>query len=268
MIGGTLNERLQRASEGLRAVEAALGRLPGRLPVGLEGVVRELTRSHLEIDRWLLSLHAREKGRLILANLDKPINSASEEITAGGVQMHFDEARLFFVHGYLSINWALADRISEFVSRVLCIDSVAKVSRSSAKLTDYFIRDGKSTTSLVYGFSRESFGWPVGLSYAIRNHFAHDCAHRDGWTFFEGPTISSGFRISQDGWDHVQETAQKEYNVDSSHTRAPESWPWPQDDLRKVLDICHREMDDALGILLGSACAVLKAHVELLVGEA
>lgn len=268
MTGFTLNDRLKRASESLKAVQATLGRLPGRLPVGLEGVVRELTASHSEIDRWILSLHARETGRLILANLDKPLNSASEEITAGGVQMHFEEARLFFVHGYLSITWALADRISEFVSRVLCVDSVARVPRSPAKLTDYFIHDGKSTTSLVYGFSRESFGWPVGLSYVIRNHFAHDCAHRNGWAFFDGPTISAGFRISQDGWDHVQETAQREYKVDPTHTRAPESWPWPQDDLRKVFDICHREMDDALGILLGSACATLKAHVELLVGEA
>ena len=46
------------------------------------------------------------------------------------------------------------------------------------------------------------------------------------------------------------------------------NWPQsPQDDLIKLLDICERELDDALGILLGSACGMLKVHLGFMLGQ-
>jgi hypothetical protein len=53
-----------------------------------------------------------------------------------------------------------------------------------------------------------------------------------------------------------------------SHHRAGPNWPTtPRDDLRVVLDVCEREADDALGVLVGSACRTLVAHVGCIVGE-
>jgi len=57
--------------------------------------------------------------------------------------------------------------------------------------------------------------------------------------------------------------------VDPSFHRAGATWPVsPRDDLRAVLRVCERETDDALGVLLGSACQTLLAHVGFMLGEA
>ena len=114
---------------------------------------------------------------------------------------------------------------------------------------------------------RRSFGWPIGLSYAIRNHFIHDGGHLDGNDFFEGSTHESAFRISDPGWGRIEDQA-KSYGVDPSYHRAGALWPGStKDDLRELLKVCEREMDDALGVLLGSACKSLLGHVGFMLGE-
>jgi hypothetical protein len=111
---------------------------------------------------------------------------------------------------------------------------------------------------------RHSFGWPIAISYALRNHFLHDGA---GVDFFDGPTATSAFKISDRGWARVLERV-KEYSVNSTHSRLGTTWaPSAGDDLRKVLDICAPEIDEALGVLVGSACQVAMAHVGLMLGE-
>jgi hypothetical protein len=125
----------------------------------------------------------------------------------------------------------------------------------------------KTTAAAIFESVRQAFGWPIGLSYAIRNHFVHDGAQIDGSDFFEGPSAASAFRISADGWDRMEKKAEA-YRVERSHHRAGANWPsTPKDDLRVVLAVCEREMDDALGVLLGSACGSLRAHVAFMVGE-
>jgi hypothetical protein len=52
-----------------------------------------------------------------------------------------------------------------------------------------------------------------------------------------------------------------------SGTSVP-GWPTtPLDDLRVVLADCEREVDEALGVLLGSACRALALHVGFMLGE-
>ena len=85
--------------------------------------------------------------------------------------------------------------------------------------------------------------------------------------FFDGPTSASRFVISADGWKRIEEKAAT-YGAGPSHHRAGASWPaTPRDDLRSVLDVCERETDDALGVLVGSACHSLAIHVGYMHGE-
>jgi hypothetical protein len=132
-----------------------------------------------------------------------------------------------------------------------------------------FLRDKmrKTTAAAVFESVRQTFGWPIVLSYAIRNHFVHDGARSGGADFFEGPVAVAAFRISADGSDRVEKQADS-YGVERAYQRAGPSWlSAPRDDLRVVLNACEREMDDALGALLGSACRSLLAHVGFLIGE-
>lgn len=125
----------------------------------------------------------------------------------------------------------------------------------------------KHTAAMPAYSLRATFGWPIGLSYTLRNHFFHDGGALDGTDFFEGPSATSGFKISEDGWDRIEKRA-RSYGVDATHHRVGAAWPSaPRDDLRQLIDVCERETDDALGILIGSACRALVSHVGFIVGE-
>lgn len=155
------------------------------------------------------------------------------------------------------------------VSRVLCTPRVGLNPDKPVRLIDHFVKEEKkqTTTAALFEPVRHAFGWPIGISYAIRNHFVHDGAQFDGCDFFEGAAASAAFRIPVDGWKRVEKQAES-YGIDQSCHRAGASWPSvPTDDLRVVLNFCEREMDDALGVLLGSACSLLLAHAGFMVGE-
>jgi hypothetical protein len=95
----------------------------------------------------------------------------------------------------------------------------------------------------------------------------HDGAYAASEHFFDGPTAASRFAISATGWTRLEQKA-KTYGVEPSHHRAGAAWPVaPRDDLRAVLDVCEREVDDALGVLVGSACRTFVAHVGCFIGE-
>ncbi len=66
----------------------------------------------------------------------------------------------------------------------------------------------------------------------------------------------------------MEKTAEDNYGVERSFQSVCASWPsTPKDDLRDVLKVCEQEMDNALGVLLGSACNSLRVHVGLMIGE-
>ncbi|MBX3157653.1 MAG: hypothetical protein KF773_16900 [Deltaproteobacteria bacterium] len=184
--------------------------------------------------------------------------------------MKFAHVRLIGVEAYLSLTWSLADRISAMVGRILCtIQGGAMNEQSPAKLVSHFLveeRTKETTAGVVFDSVRQLFGWPIGVSYAIRNHFVHDGGTQKEVDFFAGSTSAAGFRISNDGWRYAERKAHG-YTVRREFCRAA-NWPTtPTDDLRVVLLSCEREMDDALGILLGSACRSFAFHVGYLLGQ-
>lgn len=121
-----------------------------------------------------------------------------------------------------------------------------------------------TTAAIVFHSLRQSFGWPIAIAYALRNHFLHDGA---GGDFFDGPTAASAFKISTEGWKHIKDRVSK-YRVDETHSRLGVAWaPSAGDDLRRILDTCALEIDEALGVLVGSACQIAIAHVGFMLGE-
>lgn len=142
-----------------------------------------------------------------------------------------------------------------------------------------FIKDGKTSALFLDKFFKGTYGLPIGLSYIIRNFFIHGCALGEGGEFFNGSHVSEGFGISDKAWEYLEgglhsdkdqnnsKYPQENLRTITTFTCASELWPWPKDDLRKLLNICHREMDDALGTLLLTACNLLKTLVASLIGE-
>lgn len=266
----SLRQRLDGAKATLGQVDVALGRKPGSLPTDVEKAFRSVVDCRSDIDHWITMVDARTAAWVLLDGLESRAD-ADDLVPFGATRAKFVHVRLIGVQAYVATKWALADRITGMVGRVLCTPDAGFNRGSPAQLVSHFVqKDRKKTTAgALYESLRCAFGWPVGISYAIRNHFLHDGGQTAGSDFFEASTSASAFRISDDGWSRIERTAQDKYVIDSTLHRSGAIWPVsPRDDLRAVLRVCERETDDALGVLLGSACNTLLGHVGLMLGEA
>lgn len=264
----TLEDRLGDAKVVLGKASTALGRHAGKLPGDVEDSFRRVIAFAEDVDHCVGMLHARAAARLLLTDLEKTAD-ADDRVPFGTTRVKFQHVRLIGAQAYLTTSWALADRITGVVGRVLCTPDAGFNDASPAQLVSQFVQKErrKATAGALFESVRQTFGWPIGVAYAVRNHFVHDGAQMSGSGFFDGPTAVSQFRISPSGWTRVEERA-RTYGVEQSHHRAGANWPAaPRDDLRVVLDVCEREMDDALGVLLGSACGSLLTHVGCMLGE-
>jgi len=265
-----LRQRLDGAKKTLGQVDVALSRKPGALPADVEKAFRTIVDCRSDIDHWITMVDARAAAWQLLDRLELKAD-VDDLVPFGATRAKFVHVRLIGVQAYVATKWALADRITAMVGRVLCTPDAGFNGANPVQLVSHFVQKErkKTTAGALYDSLRCSFGWPVGISYAIRNHFVHDGGQMAGSDFFEGSTSASAFRISEEGWARIEKTAQERYVVDSSLHRAGATWPVsPRDDLRAVLRVCERETDDALGVLLGSACTTLLGHVGFMLGEA
>ncbi len=264
----TLEDRLRSAELTLDQAHAAMGRHTSKLSVEVDEGFRRVIQFRSDIDHWIGLLGARAAALQLLRDLEATVDQDGY-VVLGASRVKFHHARLIGVQSYLTTSWALADRITGMVGRVVCPPSAGCDPTNPAQLVSHFVRSekGKAPAAVLSKSIRFMFGWPIAISYAIRNHVVHDGAQFDGVDFFEGAMPSAGFRISADGWRRIEARA-LEYGVAASLHRAGPLWPpTPCDDLRLVLDVCEREMDDALGVLVGSATAALLSHVRCMVGE-
>jgi hypothetical protein len=209
---------------------------------------------------------ARQAARSLLDNLEHSADE-NDDVPYGITKAKFQTVRLLGVQAYLAAQWALADRVVGMSGQVLCIRSTLQDPKSPPQLVSHFVA-GKGPESkaaaIVFESLRQSFGWPIAISYSLRNHFLHDGA---GGDFFEGPTAASAFKISAEGWKRITDRV-SDSNVETTHSRFGGAWtPSAGDDLRKILDACAPEIDEALGILIGSACQMAMVHVAFMLGE-
>lgn len=267
-MSNSFDSRLNEAKDVLNQVDTVLGNYPGKLPADVTSKIQELVNYRSDIDHLLGLIEARAAARNLMDALETTADEA-DCVPFGSARVKFQHVRLIGLLGYLSANWALSDRITGFVGRILCTPEAGNNLASPPQLVSHFINKerNKKSAAVIYDSIRRLFGWPIGISYAIRNHFIHDGAQASGEDLFEGPTATAAFRISTAGWEKVEGRA-KSYGVEQTLLRSGACWPSsPRNDLRILLDFCEREMDDALGVLLGSSCRSLLAHVAFMVGD-
>jgi hypothetical protein len=262
-----LDERLRVAKDDLLKIDATIQKSARVVPHVL-GQFKQVTAFAADIDHWLRLIETRAAARRMLTGLEAQADAA-DTVPLGVGRVGFQHVRFIGVQAYLATKWAIADRIALMVGHVLCIRNQLNDPKNPPQLLSHFVREDtkKHTAVMAFYSMKHTFGWPLGISYALRNHFFHDGGELDGTDFFDGPSATSGFAISEAGWKRVEQRA-AEYGVNSGHHRVGPGWPaTPRDDLRVVLDVCEREADDALGILIGSACKALASHVGFIVGE-
>jgi hypothetical protein len=265
-----LEDRLVAAKAELAKVEAVLLKHhgTGRIPADVVTQFNELAAFNTDVDAWCGMIAARRAARNLLTDLEKQVDG-DDTVLLGTSRAKYEHVRLIGVQAYLSTNWALADRLVGMAGRIVCTATTGLNTAQPAQLVTSFVNADrkKAPAASFYQSIRDTFGWPIALSYALRNHFVHDGGQLAGVNFFAGAASHARFEVSEAGWQRIEDKATS-YGVTSSHQRAGATWPGaPRDDLRAVLDACERETDDALGVLVGSACHALAIHVGYLHGE-
>ncbi|MCL2726084.1 MAG: hypothetical protein FWD69_16785 [Polyangiaceae bacterium] len=262
----TLSDRLTAVKTVLGKINGALAGHPEKLAQDVETQFEAIAAFASHVEHWNHLLDARDTARALLADLEKQADD-NDNVRYGILKARFQTARLLGVQSYLAAQWSLADRLVAMAGTVLCIRNTLQDPKNQPQLVSHFV-SGKGpesrTAAIVYDSLRHSFGWPIAVSYALRNHFLHDGA---GGDFFDGPTAASAFKISVDGWKRVEERA-RSYTVNAAHSRLGSTWgPSAGDDLRTILDTCAIEIDETLGVLVGSACQMALVHLGFMLGE-
>ena len=264
----SLEERLAESRGVLEEVEGWVTRDARKLPPDVAASLRRITSLRSDIDHWLQTLVARSACATYLKDLERRVNG-DDMVSFGDTPVKYQYARFMGVQSYLGMTWVVADRICALSGRILCAQEMGANDGRPAKLVSHFVSKEakKAVASSVLGSIRYAFGWPIALHYSIRNHFIHEGGVRNAVDFFAGPTAASAFVISQEGWKRVVEEVDQ-YEVNAANHRGGEGWlSSPHDDLRKTLADCEVQIDDALGVIVGSACHALRSHVAFAVGE-
>ena len=290
----TLDERLRDAKATVDQIGTMLGKATAALPTVVADQFRRSLDAASGIEYWRELVSARAAALQFLDALETRVDGEdlvevfATQAGATPTKLKYSHVRLLGVQSYLSLSWSLADRITAMAGRVLCtLQGGALNDQSPVKLISHFVQeergkeglaveeqkkeiDGRhrrrSTAAMVSDSIRQTFGFPIGVSYAIRNHFIHDGAESSDAEFFENRASTGAFRISAKGWSLIERKTFG-YGVMRDYIRASAAWPnAPRDDLRVVLAVCEREVDDALGVLLGSACTAMSAHIGFMLG--
>lgn len=263
-----LATRLRDAATTLSTLQALLDAKPGALPTQVLKSFQDITDWRADLLLWCDAVEARDGAEAMLAGLENRVDDRGR-VLIGGAEMSFAAARLLGTQAWVSMQWALTDRVTDFVGRVVCVDPDKKDNKGQsfgAKMVAEFLIDGKSAPLLQHAQLRHCFGWPVAVAYALRNHIAHDAGVRSGSGFFASNDPSAPFEVSARGMADIEGRA-KGYRVESSHTRLAQPWPWGQADARVLLSTCHGELDEALGLLLVGGLRSFEGHVGFLLGE-
>jgi hypothetical protein len=254
----TLEDRLKGIKIVLDDAYSVIGRHPDTLESEVEERFRKVIDYGSEIEHWIDLIHTRSAAWQLLNNLDKSVDRDGF-VTFGSFKIEYKNLRLIYTIGYITANWALADSISKMVGLIFCLPEVGSNPITPTQIVTHFIgkETKKKTAGTFYISMRNTYGWPVSVFYAIRNHFMHEGGQSDGSDFFEGPAASSAFKISNSGWQMILKQAE-----------GYDDWPSdPRQDLRVILSICERELDDAIGLLAASACNLLHNQIGILLGE-
>lgn len=201
-----------------------------------------------KIANWRLMLGCRKSVLDILAGLPNKTCNITES-------HNYEVERLLETQSYLTVHWALCDSVTSWVGRALCYGMKANAERDSLKLPEL----EKCIPERLAISVRNQFGYAIALSYQIRNCFIHD----GGIGFFYGPDQRSGLKIAEDQWNHLHQECQA-VKGNLARRRSVLTLAETERDLGVVLQCCETEIDEALGVLLLSASALIDGHLGFL----
>ncbi|TVP59628.1 MAG: hypothetical protein EA343_19470 [Nodularia sp. (in: Bacteria)] len=252
MTAEKLKERLEESASKLRLVVNTLDSISSSsLHTDCIDEMRKFDTMAQNLVSVCGLIDAREYARQMLQELPSITDSTTNLVDYHRIQIPFNAARLLGFQSYLSTTWAVCDSIIPAISVLFFNYSDAKSRSSPPNLLNKLV---KSNSIAYYNsfFLLKSYGWPIAVSYVIRNHFVHDGASNCGCDFFFGKEKVDEYKTSLKGWKFLEDQINQNHNqVKREYTRLTDTWPWHQDNLLRLLEICNDEMDEALICLVG-----------------
>jgi len=266
-MSNNLRERLACAKETLLLVSGLVAdaeETKGLLPAEAVSQFKNLGNCWTGVKHWNQLLDAREMQRSVLTDLERRTDQ-DDWVEYLGAKVPFTIVRLLAVQAYLAVHWSLADGMAAMVADVLSVENKLKDPKRKPNL--HAMIDGDQAANAIahvaYNTIRLMYGKEIALSYALRNYFLHEGPSEE---FFEDRSSRSRFEISPNGWKLLAERPGKNL-IKNAETRRADWSPGPGSDLREIFDTCQEGMDNALGILVGTACQVGIVHLLFVLGK-
>ncbi len=213
----------------------------------------EYARRNLE--RAKQCIPTRNQSERILESLVENADSSTNEVEWNGQHLPYYIARTLSFQSYTGITWILYDLISEALSYFRCSYGHYINPSNHFRLVKSILSSKEKeviVSAIDADLAKVAYGWPIGVSYCIRNVFAHEADALYDGKVFEGNDVNSEYVITQEMHRHILSkcTLEKNYNVKQEYTRRGESWPWGVSNLFEMLKICNNEIDEYMcGIL-------------------
>lgn len=263
--------RLNQGSVDLEFVVNEISQLSGKnIPTKTKDFYSGFLALSQELKKAANLILARESSSKQILSLSKPVRHCqenAENILCGDESLPYWHVRLSAFQAYVSCTWALYDTITKVCGLLILEDTYAKNPTFSHKLPQIF--HSKNEAKLLgIGFNfasqiKESYGWPIALSYACRNWLLHEGHAQNSVSFFQDSDRTATVqRISLDAFKAVTDRC-TEYGVQDTLTMR-DSFPDPKSDLMTCLQVCHEEIDECLSILVAWSCSSAKNQAILL----
>ncbi len=207
-------------------------------------------------------LLVRDAALAALLAFPKQCSTASPGLFLyNGLDVTFKLGRYLLFQNYAVTTWALYDSLAKVAGLLCCNDEFSKNPQKPVKLYEDFLQGKNCVGARVRDHLKGAYGWPIAVSYKIRNWLAHDGHCHEGVELFkyDSLAISREFEMLDRAWDIVVETCRAE----PDQTRL---LPFPEvkTNLARSLEICHNEVDEAVAFLLTWSTGIAKLQAAIL----
>lgn len=183
-----------------------------------------------------------------------------------GADVTFKQGRYLLLQNYLATTWAIYDVLAKVAGVLCCTDGLSKNPSKPVKLYEDFLQgkqkeSGGPVGARLQDHLRGAYGWPISISYKVRNWLVHDGYTHDGVELFahDSPVAAAEFAMSDSAWDALLSLA----NTDPEQSRLA----IPPDVKRNLIEglaTCHAEADEAMSFILTWATGSLKLQAAIL----
>lgn len=261
-----LEQEVRAAIKGLQDVARQVQHLAGRENII---IARESYSAWLEKTQQVKNLEdslpcfaVRQAARNVLLGLASQVQLLDyQPLTSTARYCDIDVpiavARVLAMDSYLASHWALYDRLSNAIGRVIGNKTIRgdQQGKSNPKLIETFL--AKKNGIDVLGerdILVDSYGSQIGFSYLVRNCYVHEGGMIGTSPILSGETFGEAFSISEEVAKKLNEAIANRYQISNVAIVSP-------GDLVGQLEACHGALDTMFVSLLRFIVGTLRVEV-------